>query len=335
MLKLPNLNPVKILHDGVRLAFVGLGFRWEVRRSGDVQLGLWRIQLRKPAGKKKGEIKRVVFAPGFGDTALSWLWVITLLLPVFRKQYDELIMLDFPGYRGFLCDEKCAADMGQLQSLIGDLFDSLKPHTLMGHSMGGWLSAFYASQCGNGERPLQKNRHYEGPKLLLVVDPSGVYGDLTEKKELEQKFSNAAFVDPESLRPHLFHKEPLWFKLAVRKMEGFLQREDVIQFMKSIGDEHFVESRLSMIRCPVRIVWGEEDTLIPSKLARVWQERLSSSASGQAESVDVVYIKKTGHSPQMERPIVTAAILAQLLLGKRMVSLRERWWKVLEYSKAA
>lgn len=80
--------------------------------------------------------------------------------------------------------------------------------------------------------------------------------------------------------------------------------------------------RLSAIKAPVWLIWGENDTLLPKSHLSIWLKGLSGArARGYL-------IPGAGHSPHVERPFVTAALLTQILFGREPHNLGARWWKL-------
>lgn len=305
------------LRWAVRRAFFQTGFRWEVRRSGDIEIGLWRLSWkskRPNAESPVGQHKRFVLLPGFGDSPLSWLSVVTLLLPVFRQKFDEIVLMDFPGFDGFLSTQRCVPTMDLMIAVVGDTLDSLKPHTLFGHSLGGWLSAHYATECGIGRRPLAqpvatRPSLYRGPEQLILVSPSGVFSSEEDRAEFQKKFDRALRGDPESFRTYLFSREPIWFRFFVPRLAGFFRRKDVIQFAESFKEDHLLERRLNSVQAKVWLIWGEDDRLVLPGWARSWTGILT-------ECSHVILLPKVGHIPQLESPVLMAAVLRQLLLDR-------------------
>src|SRR5690348_3378109 len=90
-----GVNTLRTLHWVAKAVYRAQGYRWEIRRNGEIKLGYWRKTLRKK-DQRSPYPKRFVLVPGFGDTQLSWYWVVLLLQPVLARHYDELILLDFP-----------------------------------------------------------------------------------------------------------------------------------------------------------------------------------------------------------------------------------------------
>src|SRR4051812_5776338 len=78
-----------------RRIFTANGYQWEPRRSGEIKLGYWKKSLRSK-DQRKSYPKRFVLIPGFGDSPLSWYSTISLLTPVLKGRYDEILLFDFP-----------------------------------------------------------------------------------------------------------------------------------------------------------------------------------------------------------------------------------------------
>ena len=324
------LKLLKSVHWVARKAFEQAGYRFEIRKAGDTRLGLWRMEFRKP---KRGQSpRRVVFVPGFGDTPLSWLWVMITLQPVFRARYDELVWLDFPGFSGALCDDKCFSSLDQLLHASADVFDSLRPETLIAHSLGGWVSAWYASECADGNRPKKRSGGYAGPSSLVLVGPSGVFASEAEKEKWQGMFRNSVEEGFSALRPHLFAKEPIWFRFVIEEFSGFTRREDIAGFMRSFQEEHRLDHRISRIKSTVWLIWGNRDELVPWSWHKTWLNRLQANPENPPRAV---LLKGVGHSPQLETPTLIAVVLGQILSGRLPHRAGSRWWELVEADSPA
>jgi len=319
-----RVSVVGSIHWVVGRMFRLQGFRWELRRNGELKLGLWRKSWLK--NKRKANPKRLLFFPGFGDTPLSWLTVFLLAWPAIKSKYDEVVLVTFPGFAGFLENEKSFHSMDLLIKATLDVCDELRPHTIMGHSMGGFLAAHYAAACGAGERGNTK-KNYHGPDLVILVDSSGAAESESERENLEKVLHSIGREGFKVLRPHAFAKEPFWFRLVSRDFAKCFEFEEVSQLALSFRPDHWVQSKLHKIRSKVWVIWGEKDTLLPSNHVSVWLEALQSGEN--PNSSKGVLLKNLGHSPQIENPTVTAAVLSQILLGRDPHAIGKRWWKVL------
>jgi pimeloyl-ACP methyl ester carboxylesterase len=323
-LRKPSL--MQAVHWVAHGVFKAEGYRWEVRRNGDMKLGYWR-KILKPKDQRSSYPKRFVLIPGFGDTPLSWHLVITFLQPILKQNFDEILLFDFPGFGGFLSREKSFPSMDLMIQSVSDALDSLKPHTIMGHSLGGWLAADYAALCGSGARPISNKLNYSGPQALLLVNPSGIYPDKNVRQGIVDIFTSCGLEGISPLRPHLFAKEPSWFRLILPHFQRFFEREDVLQFMNSIRENHEITEVAHQIKSKVWLIWGEKDTLIPVSCANAWLQNLNPA---RKEDHQAVFICGAGHSPQIEQPAVTAAVVAQILAERTPHRIGKRWWKVVQ-----
>jgi len=322
-----NLTLLRSAHLLAHGALRARGYQWELRRSGELKLGLWKKTL-KAKDRKKSFPKRLVVVPGFGDTPLSWLMVLGVLRPVISRQFDEVVLVDFPGFSGFLSREKSFHSMDLLVNSLHDVFDTLKPHTILGHSLGGWLTSAYACACGMEVRPAGNRKQYTGPEAVILVDPAGMFASDANKEEWTKAFKSTATEGFKNLRPHVFGKEPPWFKLFLDQFNQFVMREEIQQFIESVREDHFVEKNLQYVKCKVWILWGENDSLVPSECARKWIDAINANRETPAEAQGVV-IKGVGHSPQVETPGATAAVIGQILTGRTPHRIGSRFWRVV------
>jgi pimeloyl-ACP methyl ester carboxylesterase len=379
-----KLKILRLLHSGAAKALKMQGFRWELRRSGELKLGLWRKRFNKT---KKASPKRLVLIPGFGDTPLSWLGVLALLWPVLKGNYDEVVIVDFPGFSGFLGGEKGFHSMDLLRDAINDTLDTLSPHTILGHSLGGYLAAQYAVACGKSERPktvvdptavpsqVKRSKKEASLAQVILVDPSGVFEDDSVREKWMEHFRIAVKEGLHILKPMIFTREPALFKIFEKEVSEFILHDDIAQFIGSVNSTHALGQGLDQVKAKVWLVWGEKDGLIPADNAKLWLKHFSqavSQAEGQAQEefkgefkeelqeevvgnpapaapaaeeanlsgsaaqasmgVDAkaIVLKGLGHSPHIEGPAVTAAVLGQILAGREPHRMGSRWWSKLE-----
>jgi pimeloyl-ACP methyl ester carboxylesterase len=199
--------------------------------------------------------------------------------------------------------------MDLLFDLVSDVLDGLKPTAIFGHSLGGWLAAMYGLDCV--QRPRKK---YPGPKRLYLACPSGVLGSEVEKQKWRKTFDLARKGDFESFKKNIFHKEPVWFRFFSHTISDFFDQEEVIQFMDSIEEKHFLEERAALLRAQVTLIWGDRDTLNPTRWMRLWSAHLESAAHAQ---VHTVTLKRAGHNFHLENPIRAALLMRDLFLAPK------------------
>ena len=308
------------------------GFRWELRRAGDLKLGLWRKKFNPQGPAPLVALKRVVFLPGFGDTSLSWLGIISALMPLLKKDYDELVLFEFPGFLGPLSKDKPFESMEHLSTRVYEILDTLTPRTLIGHSLGGWLAALYTVECGSGKRLMKVS-----PRQLILINPGGVAEDFADSQKLRMSL-HEVFEDQENgtqrWRKLIFGKEPFWFPMFAPEIKAFLTRPETRAFVQSFGDEYLLMERLMHVDSEVRFIWGELDSLFPPELAQHWMKHLVSKRTEQNLSAPfALVIRGVGHSPHLESAIKTTAALARVLKNSNEKQLHSRWWRVVSAPK--
>jgi pimeloyl-ACP methyl ester carboxylesterase len=342
MLPIQNKIPIlRSIHWAAAHAMRQAGYRWELRRSGELKIGLWRKSLN--SGKSKSDPKKnrkLVLIPGFGDTPMSWMGVLALLRTSVKKNYDEVILVDFPGFSGFLSHEKAFHSMELLKNSLFDILDSLAPKTLMGHSLGGWLATLYAVECEEGSRPKVNpaglHANFQRPENLILADPSGVFEDEAATQELRDKFGKAVGSHSgfDTIRQHVFAREPFWIRWLAGQFSGFFESQEVARFVESFERAHLIdEARLEKIKSKVWLIWGEKDTLVPPTSIPIFLKKLNQDRA----LCRAILIKNAGHSPQVEAPLALAAVLSQVLVeasGGRArfynLPASQLFWKLVE-----
>src|SRR6185437_13162697 len=210
-----SIKPSRLLTGTLWTAHQALalrGYHWEVQQQGGLRLGLWRKKFREKSLQKPVPA-RLVFIPGFGDSPLSWLGIMTVLEPVLKRRFDELVMIDFPGHNGRLFSDGLFPSIDALMNTLFDVLDSLKPHTVAGHSLGGFLTTHYAAACSSGTRVTGKKQGYGGLDSAVAIDPSGFFNSDEERKEWQDKLEQLIREGGKFWRPFVFASEPFWFKM--------------------------------------------------------------------------------------------------------------------------
>ena len=223
----------------------------------------------------QGTKQKLIFLHGLGSTTLEWE-----RLAKYLPDDLDVHLLDLLGH-----GESDAPDIDytvsvQFQALRE--FISLQNNGdsfLFGHSYGGWVAAYYATQpytC----------------KGLILEDAVGLqenFDDMASDGSMEEK------------------KEEL-----LKEALGMNNNKEYV--MKSIIYSNFEEDRLtsdmlSNIKVPTLILWGAQDTLIDPKYANVFQSKIKGST--------VKIIENADHEPHYDQPeIVRDAILSFIGYGE-------------------
>lgn len=295
------------LHRGLSQSLRPLGVRFEVRETGPERIGLWRMSLGGLTPKRNGRwLRKLVLIPGLGDTPLSWMPIFFGIRYILKKEYDEVVIIDFPGFSGNLSMDPPPEDFEQVLRTLRSVLVELRPKTLVGHSLGGWFASLLAAD---------KDRRIRIEKLLLFA-PSGLLLESYDQTRFRGEFEELLCGGFRHLKPHVFYKQPFWFRFIESQFENLMQLNSWKPLFDSVQPHHLLNSVLHRFTPEVTLVWGKKDTLIPVEHMKDWEKILSTQ--GQTGSTNLfrkILLEDCGHSPQIERPVATAVILSSLVSG--------------------
>jgi len=177
-----------------------------------------------------------------------------------------------------------------------ELFDALglEEINLGGISLGGWIAAEFAA------------RWPERVRKLWIADAPGLW---VEEEPLPDLFRYTR--DPDKMRALLFHDinctaAQLGFPEKVddeRIMKAYQALTVLARFVWERPYDPKLPARLHRVRCPVLLVWGAQDKLIPPSYGAAYKKHLP-----QAE---MKLIPNCGHLPMFERESEFVDILAK------------------------
>lgn len=160
-------------------------------------------------------------------------------------------------------------------------FKGLKDVILLGNSLGGHIGLLHTKMFP------------EMVKALVITGSSGLYesamGDGYPKRgdyEFIKKKAQDVFYDP---------------AVATKEIvdEVFATVNDRMKLVKTLAIaksaiRHNMSKDLPHMNTPTCIIWGENDTVTPPKVAEEFHELLPDS--------DLFWIEECGHAPMMEHP---------------------------------
>ncbi|EMN5127583.1 acetoin dehydrogenase dihydrolipoyllysine-residue acetyltransferase subunit [Burkholderia contaminans] len=235
----------------------------------------------------------VLFIHGFGGDLSTWLFNQGTLAEHFRT-----IAVDLPGH-GASTPITDGDVIGKITKAIEEAADAVTPGKLhlVGHSFGGAIAAAFAAD--------QPSR----VASVTLIAPIGL------GKEINRSFVTE-FVAAERRRPLQAALEKLFAdpsKITSEMVEGTLQfkrlegvQEALSAIADTITDENgqvqTIGATLAGLTCPVMLLWGERDGIIPVPLA-----------DGLPPTVQLRVIPDVGHMPQMEAAsVVNDALLENI-----------------------
>lgn len=166
---------------------------------------------------------------------------------------------------------------------------SRTPVTILGHSLGGWIAAEVAI------------RNPGALTRLFLVAPAG-------HRKKGSPPGDIFIWNREELMRNLVHDSAL----AEKRLAKVLTKEEIEVQLKNryTGARLSWEPRLlsptlgrwvHRIDCPVTLIWGDDDKVIPASYADEWQKKLPNAKS--------VLVKNCGHLVQVEKPDELVSII--------------------------
>lgn len=234
--------------------------------------------INKNTCESPADCKCVLFIHGLGDQALTWT-------KVFKQspasENLNLYAVDLPG-SGASPQLETLSEYGvtSLAELVHEeIFPICSEWTLVGNSFGGWVATRLA---------LMHPSEVNGLLLVSAAGLSDSYSHIwpTFAEPTVDRLKTAAnmsYANPT-------HWPDFIFERVIRKLE----RMPVRDMLMAQLDEKFLDRDLPKIKAPVRLLWGEEDQVIPISMARRF-----AKAMPQAE---LTIEQDCGHLAQQECP---------------------------------
>ncbi len=237
-----------------------------------------------PVGKicytaRNGEGVPVVLVHGFGGDFDNWRFNIDAI-----SESAPVYALDLPGH-GQSSKAIENPGLGTMVDAVVQLLDhlSVEDAHFVGHSMGGLVAGRVAMQ-------------HPGRVASLTLICSAGLGDEINGDYISGFVSSASRKE---LKPHLkalFADESLVSRAMVDDLLKYKRLDGVQAFLDALSLNMFADAKqierisgnLDGLSCPIQIIWGEHDDVIPVSHA--------SAVSGAKVSV----IENAGHMVQME-----------------------------------
>ena len=224
----------------------------------------------------------VVLVHGLGSRKEDW----TPVLEPLAQKYRLLV----PDQIGFGKSEKPLLDY-TVQTYVDFLDEFLRQlkvekASLVGESLGGWISALYSVELGGGA-------HLTPVDKLVLVDAAGLKQDAaipnlnpsslsSMRGVMESVFYDTSWLNDDALRKIFTDKLSVHDSYTVRSFLG----------NPMIATER-VDDRLGKIKTSTLVVWGKQDKLIPMAMG----ERYAAGIAG----AKLVSFDKCGHVPPIEK----------------------------------
>lgn len=239
---------------------------------------------------------------GFTDTWRTW----ELVLPTLALQHDVLA----PTLAGHAGGPPLVADASEvaIADAVEDAMDEADFETahLVGNSLGGYVAMQLAAR-GRA-------------RTVVALAPAGGWavGDESYKETLgffstmqellaaAAPHAEALLATPEGRRRATAYTvtnfEHIPTELLVHQMVGAASCEGASALIEHAIREGW-DLDAEAVGCPVRVVWGTEDRLLP------WPTAAARYRSEWLPAADWVELQGVGHCPQMDVPLETAQLI--------------------------
>jgi pimeloyl-ACP methyl ester carboxylesterase len=249
-----------------------------------------------------GKGETILFVHGFGAEKDRW----GTFLPAFSKSY-RLIVPDLPGFGENSRIASARFDIPSQVKRLSRFIEAigLDRFHVVGISMGGYISAYYASE------------HPEKVMSLCLLDAAGVDSPIpSDLWRQHQKDGKIPFLyrttdEFNDLMRLLFYRPP-W--LPGRFKDYMVQqgdrdydfREKILREMVE-GGMNLLESRLPKIQARTLIIWGANDRIVHVSSVEKFQEGLRNYRT--------VILEQCGHIPYFEKAKETRRAYRHFLAG--------------------
>ncbi|MGQ9613143.1 MAG: alpha/beta fold hydrolase [Chloroflexus sp.] len=235
------------------------------------------------------------------------------LIPLLSRRF-RCIAVDLPGY-GESPPLRERATIGRYAQIIGRLITGLSEHpaVLVGHSMGGMISATLALQIPqlvdrmvllcptiSGRLSFWINT-FVSPITMLERFP--LFSRLLALLEPSMLYVTDSLMKPASFAERSAISEADYLRLradARRPGQGRVRAECFVAMRNQD-----LSGRLRELETPALVIWGAEDNTVPLRDTGV--------IADEWRSADLRIVPKAGHWPHFEMPDVTLRYIASYL----------------------
>lgn len=224
-----------------------------------------------------------VLVHGVNDQSGTW---VSVAAPLAKEA--RVVILDLPGHgeSGPRTGPLPMRLMTEALAAVIDRTSGQQPVTLVGNSMGGWVSMIFAAD------------HSSRVEHLILEDASGMAWDLSGVPLFPKTHEEALRLLKMVHGPEAKIGEPMIEYIL--RVAGTLPQARVVQagIINSL-----VDSRLSSLTMPVTLIWGAHDGLLPLAYAEVLHDRIQGST--------LHIIPTAAHIPHRQAPAAFLQIVRE------------------------
>jgi len=244
---------------------------------------------------------------GFMDTWRTW----ELVLPALERRHDVLA-LTLAGHAGGPAFDPAAGQAGAIDAVERAMDDAgFETAHLVGNSLGGYVALGLAAR---------------GRATSVVAlapaggwEPGGDFYPAIARRQAEMHrglqgmaLNADAFVSTRAGRRGATEVNTVAFEhipaeLLAHQIRGAAACDALRMIDCSLREGYEVDAQ--RVTCPVRIVWGMSDRLLPLPVSAVRYRR------DWLPTTDWIELDDVGHAPQLDVPLETAALILDFTTG--------------------
>jgi pimeloyl-ACP methyl ester carboxylesterase len=254
------------------------------------------------ASHRGGSGSPLVCLHGFADTWRTW----ELVLPALERRHDVLA-LTLAGHAGGPALNGSVDDAALADAVQAAMDDAgFATAHIIGNSLGGWLALQLAAR-GRAQSVVALApaggwaRDDESWKDVLRLQAA-----LIEQARAAAPHAEAILASPEgrrrATRYTVVNYEHLPVDLLAHQLLGVAACRDGERLVSfALGADWRLDAE--RIACPVRVVWGNDDRLLP------WPSAAARYRTDWLPHADWVELDGVGHCPQLDVPAPTADLV--------------------------
>ncbi len=299
-MRLPTIALVLLCSGcaSIQSSLYTMGVASERSQSGlehrTVEINGTSIHYLERPGRSPGA-ETLVLIHGFAGNKDHWIRFARFLPPCYR-----VLALDLPGHGDNARDTTAIYSISNLTGVVSAFVSELAPGQahVVGNSLGGRIAAELALSDPHRAR------------TISLLDPAGVPSP--EPSELDAALARGVNLlipttreEYERLLSISFGDEAPNFPWPVASVVSrqYTTRAAFYRRMwADLGSEpNDLEFRLSELRTPLLVIWGDEDGVLDVSAAHRWEELVAGAL--------IEVMAGVGHAPMLERPEETAELV--------------------------
>ncbi|MES0490245.1 MAG: alpha/beta hydrolase [Leptospirales bacterium] len=274
------LYPVRI---GLWLQRQNLEYKGFVKHSVDSEAG-------RVTYFEGGVGKSIVFIHGFLSESSNWLDAVERLLPNYH-----IVVIDLPGHGDSLGPLDHNLQMQTLLTGMEAVIEVIptQQFTLVGNSLGGWVSVLYALENSEKVENLvlvnSAGLEWEYPKRYMLPTNSQDYA-----KKIEMMFGDEAPSIPDYI---------------LNKMIKLQTEAHIHLFDDAVSGKYYLDDLLSHLKVDTFLIWGNNDSFFPLEYAKKMAEKIKPK-----KGMNILHqIEGGGHTPHYTKPDIFVDTLIQMI----------------------